>query len=390
MEAKEKEALGNFLLDIDCLNELNPWIDSQNIFEILKMSSMEIRHSNFLAWLLNANEGHSFGDNILKDIVCKLIIDNKDFCEEKGLDIIRASLLDYNSFNIYREREHIDILLVSDKERIVICFENKVFSSEHDNQLERYLNKIEEKYKNYLTLYIYLTPFGEEASIVDWLSLSYDEIIGIIEKNKEKIQLTVEEKVFIDNYINIVRRHIMKDEELMKICSDIYLKHKQALDLIYDNLPDSSYGLFEVLCNECEKLNDDGKIIFVKSESTKSYIRFNTKFMLDILPELSENRKSSWGTKHSWYYEIINKAGKLKLQFVSSSKGLKNEEIIHYKEVFQKMSNRNTKDNWQWKAICLAENLLPDDSLIEDESVGSLALCNALNAVKIFEAQIKL
>jgi len=44
-----EEAIKNFLLDINCLDSLKPWISKINLFDILKILRMEIRHSNILA-----------------------------------------------------------------------------------------------------------------------------------------------------------------------------------------------------------------------------------------------------------------------------------------------------------------------------------------------------
>ena len=44
-----EEALKKFLLDIDCLNELLPWAGKFNLFDVLRISRTEIRHSNMLA-----------------------------------------------------------------------------------------------------------------------------------------------------------------------------------------------------------------------------------------------------------------------------------------------------------------------------------------------------
>lgn len=46
-------ALKNSLLDIECLNPLKEWTNKVNMFEILKISRAEIRHSNMLSWLLD-------------------------------------------------------------------------------------------------------------------------------------------------------------------------------------------------------------------------------------------------------------------------------------------------------------------------------------------------
>ena len=39
----------------------------------------------------------------------------------------------------------------------------------------------------------------------------------------------------------------MQDEELSRVCSEIYYKHKKALDLIFENIPDANNDLFESL-----------------------------------------------------------------------------------------------------------------------------------------------
>lgn len=62
LNAENEKALQDFLLDIDCLDELIPWVAKFNIFDVLKISRTEIRHSNVLAWLLDANENHGLGD----------------------------------------------------------------------------------------------------------------------------------------------------------------------------------------------------------------------------------------------------------------------------------------------------------------------------------------
>src|SRR5690554_1811996 len=48
------------------LHILDITLSSPNIFEILGISSYEIRHSNFLAWLLTPGESHQLGDVFLK------------------------------------------------------------------------------------------------------------------------------------------------------------------------------------------------------------------------------------------------------------------------------------------------------------------------------------
>ncbi|MEG0157094.1 MAG: hypothetical protein RR661_05540 [Anaerovoracaceae bacterium] len=45
MISTEEQALKDFLLDIDCLEQLEDWTDEFNLFEVLRITNMEIRHS---------------------------------------------------------------------------------------------------------------------------------------------------------------------------------------------------------------------------------------------------------------------------------------------------------------------------------------------------------
>ena len=68
-EISDEDAIKKFLLDIECLDPLDEWTNKFNLFDILKITRTEIRHSNLLAWLLNPNENHNLGDCVLKGFV---------------------------------------------------------------------------------------------------------------------------------------------------------------------------------------------------------------------------------------------------------------------------------------------------------------------------------
>ena len=104
-----EEALKKFLLDIDCLNELLPWAGKFNLFDVLRISRTEIRHSNMLAWILNANENHGMGDAYVKALVQKLVANDS----AGRYDVFQLALMDFYSFTVQREWSNIDILLTS-------------------------------------------------------------------------------------------------------------------------------------------------------------------------------------------------------------------------------------------------------------------------------------
>ena len=109
----DEDALKNFLLDIDCLDQLDEWTGKFNMFDILKITRAEIRHSNLLAWLLTPGENHGLNDNVIKGFIQFAITSFSD-----NNDIFDTLLMDFRSFDILREWHHIDVLAISDKEKL--------------------------------------------------------------------------------------------------------------------------------------------------------------------------------------------------------------------------------------------------------------------------------
>jgi len=86
--------------------------------------------------------------------------------------------LDFSNFSVLREWNNIDILLLSQEDRFVICIENKINIGEHSNQLVRYREKVQEifpKEEGYDAIFIYLTPDEALPSDIDtWVPIRAD------------------------------------------------------------------------------------------------------------------------------------------------------------------------------------------------------------------------
>jgi len=68
----DREALEHLVVDNDDLLELEELIGRFNIFDALGIARVEIRHSNFLAWLLDPAESHGQGSIFLKAVLMDL------------------------------------------------------------------------------------------------------------------------------------------------------------------------------------------------------------------------------------------------------------------------------------------------------------------------------
>ena len=152
MELKELRSLYDDLLKDIEFDKLELGLQNPNIFEILKISKTEIRHSNFLSWILNPNGSHQLGDIFLKrflrEVFSSEIFNNINQVDVEGIDL--------SNVEVYREWNNIDLLIKIDN--IVICIENKVLSKESSNQLTKYKKVVENNFPKEKKLFVYLTP----------------------------------------------------------------------------------------------------------------------------------------------------------------------------------------------------------------------------------------
>ena len=69
LEVTDEQALQGFLLDLDCLSALSKWTSRFNIFDVLRATRAEIRHSNMIAWLLDPSGNHGLSDKFLEGLL---------------------------------------------------------------------------------------------------------------------------------------------------------------------------------------------------------------------------------------------------------------------------------------------------------------------------------
>ena len=382
-ELSDDEALKNFLLDIECLNPLAEWTGKFNLFDILKITRTEIRHSNMLAWLLSPNENHGLGDSILRGFVQYVITAFSD-----DADVFKTLLMDFHGFIIQREWQNIDILAISDDEKFVLCIENKIDASEHDNQLNRYRKDVEKTYPDYKRMFIYLSPDGTEASDSDnWCSMSYTDVLSIIENARKKTRLLPDPALLIDNYLDTIRRDIVGDEELTRICLDIYAKHQKALDLIFENRPDKASNLAETIKKWAVDKTAKGEITVDENKCNKAYIRFTTDYMSSIMPE-SETPDSGWNTKNHYYYEVKNIEGNaFYIQLSFSARNMTTEQRTICDKINRHSPAKHKKENWQWR-VCFSSKRCKVKEDSTEEKIFE-ALNEQLKELQGFEGGLK-
>ena len=383
-EESDLAALRAFLLDIDCLTPLNEWTGTFNLFDVLKIARTEIRHSNVLSWLLTPNENHGLGDSILKGFI-QYVVTN--FYDENDPSIFSTLLMDCHDFVIQREWRYIDILATSSEHKFLLAIENKIDSSEHDDQLNRYKKILDTTYPGYKAMYIYLSPSGDESSDPDnWCLMGYQDVLNIIEAERTKKKLLPEVELLVDNYIQTVRRDIVGDENLAKICAEIYAKHQRALDLIYENRPDKAFLLAEIVQAWAKEKTTADEIEVVLDKCSKAMTRFKTGTMSQILPD-SKDTLSGWNTSNYYFYEIRNFEGNAFIVSLAvSSHDIPDDLLEMCNRIIAVFPSKIQKNNWQWRKHFATRKIKVDDELNEEKIYQHLDKC--LNEVKVFEKEL--
>jgi hypothetical protein len=264
-----RRALENFVIDTANLERLEQEFGRINIFEAIGQANRESRHSDFLAYLLAPSESHGFHDDFLRLFLKRALRELP--AETNTISPIELEVWDLEKTVVERERGYIDVLLSNRELKFVVVIENKIHSGEQDGQLASYREFIEQTFSDYRKVYLYLTLEGETPSDPSYIIVSYHTVLDALEQLVRVKQAGGGGDIFvlIDHYLRLVRRRLMVDPELKNLALEIYRKHKDALEFIYECRPDRQNDLR----TEIERLIDAQNIL-EKDNGSKSYILF--------------------------------------------------------------------------------------------------------------------
>jgi hypothetical protein len=195
--------------------------------------------------------------------------------QNANVSAVDIDICSLSEAEIQREWKDIDLLVISEENNFVCAIENKVGASEHSNQLKKYEKIIEAEFKSFEHLFGFLTPEGTEASSPRWASISYSDIKCILDDFVEHYGDSVgnEINMAITHYLTLIKRYVVSDSEVARLCRKIYSKHQKAIDLIIEHRPDIQMFLKDLV----EKLIEAKPDQLKKEHSTKAYIRFTHK-----------------------------------------------------------------------------------------------------------------
>ncbi len=296
MEIENLKSIYDKLLKDEDFDKLDLGLKNPNIFQILRISKNEIRHSNFLSWLLDPNQSHKLGDIFLKRFLREVFSSDKF----GNIDQVDVEGMDLSKVEIQREWKNIDILIKL--ENVVVCVENKVLSKEHSDQLKRYKEIIENQFPNHHQTFVYLTPEGDtsedesdtyEPIYYGFIVESLDRIISVYGES-----LNEQVKNYIKDYITIIKRELMGTDKLTELSKKIYQNHKELFDFIIEHKPEFVDDIRVIMKEEVQKRG------WMLGSENKYYVRWLTPKTQKYI-YYNKDKKNGWNKRESFLFEIV-------------------------------------------------------------------------------------
>ena len=370
-----------FIINNDDLEVLKARTNIFNPLKILKIQDYEIRHSNLMAWLCDPNENHNFDDKFIRRIVLKVILNSEnEQVTSEVKDIYGLQKMNLNDIKVYREKDNIDILLVSELNRLVILIENKIGSSEHSNQLERYLEKVNEDYYGYAIVPILLSLDGVAASNEKYYSASYLDVIETLEFLTINYSERTSTKIldFLSFYITTLKEKYNMDESIKQLCKEIYSENKEVIDLIY------SIG-HEMDTSQAFKNFNDAfpEVILLYNNATDYW------FILNYFKNMKK-MKNGWRAEYPICFWFANYNGKLKITleigpFDNASKRIDFLSLLEQKGVKMR---KNAKEPGRIYTRIYNETKVINDWTDEDELTEAMIKLFSKDAIKSIRKKV--
>jgi hypothetical protein len=343
VEDEAIQALEALIIGNPELDELELLLAEFNIFDALGAVRQELRHSDFLAFLLDPSQNHGLGDAFVTRLLQAVLLAARGaHFPVAPLDLDVWSL---DEITVQREWQHIDILLVHAEHRLAVVIENKVGSEEHSDQLARYHDIVRRSYPAATFFGIYLTPDGEPPTHPEYLPCSYKMVAETIQNLMESRKSTMGEDVrmILRHYHQMLHRHIMSDSQIADLCQRIYRKHQRALDLIFEHRPD----LQAVLSTLLRELVESTPGLRLAS-SSKALVRFVAE-PWETVPWLESS-----ATPTGWllYFEFYNGPNQLTLSlYIGPGPQEKRRRVLDVALAAKAAKPSNEKLGEQWKTL---------------------------------------
>ncbi|MAO15906.1 MAG: hypothetical protein CMH44_03370 [Muricauda sp.] len=367
------------------LHKIKSHLSAFNIFNVLGIQYREIRHSNFVGWLLDPTGSHGFKSNVLEELLKHL--------KSKGL-ISNSELNDYltpdlANTKVVRESEsNIDLFLINEDLSYAITIENKIHSDYSEHQLGDYYEHVERHFPHIKKrIYLTLTPL-ESIRHKDekfthgkkYTNITYKEIIKFLRKC-QGLTKNEDVKVSVNQYISMVEKNLTKTSEEIVIARKIYKKYGNVINFIINNQAD--FSVYQDTMLDVINSLEDGFIISHESaHKNVIYLLPKNQELLDLFyyPE-AESRDGDY--IFSYVLQIKKDSLSMKLAFGPIAESNQKKQIQKVKQdLLSKMQGFKCLNNNKipkletytdtcendYARVCSINLFTEDDLISEDKS----------------------
>lgn len=202
-----------------------------NVAFQLSLTSKELFHSNFLAWLAE--------DKDTTDVFKELL---QNCFGAEGFDFKQ------NDMTVKREYMNFDFCICDNKDsnKVRFVLENKFKSLPYQEQLEEYQEKVETSNKNSEVHYCLLSLAQGYKDFGDWKVVTYEEYAEALRKANESKNNNLFKKELINTYCNFIKTfsdHIK--ESLKEVCDKDIINSDAKWDVLTNH-----QEFCEIRCND--------------------------------------------------------------------------------------------------------------------------------------------
>ena len=295
-----------------------------NVFDAVGMQTQEVKHSAFLAWLMNPSNPHGLKATFLRCFLEQLFEHHNRYEDAAAIPNLKHNrrilkefsgitspdeledFLNADDLTVETEKviidaaSRIDIFLESQKTKTLLLIENKVFTGTHDEQLSRYETKELKHHADFRKILVYLTPNGDmpleyvggkEVYRENWCVCSYETILKIIASLRigGSPENKLRTEILLEDYVKMVNTVVLKNNpELRTLCKEIRSQYKDAIEILL-NYSDNARDVIQYCKERFMQEFPDLKIIDEQRE--RVYFDFVTPSVISFFERHTENPK---------------------------------------------------------------------------------------------------
>ena len=388
--------------------ELKAYYSKTTIFNILKIERNENRHSAFLAWLLDANGSHGLKEEPLRKFLRALAVSETGSIDETLANSFVSGNYSFEKLVVETEKSvetekkgRIDVFVSFDMEtannktHVCVIIENKVYSKEHDEQTEKYLEWARKQDEEPAVIGVFLAPdkienCSADSDVFEFVKFTYEDLLEKVIEPLLCMEMTDKNRWILNDYIlnlgqpakswNDKEDKPEKEDRILAVSSAkrkdfrrLYRKHRVLFDTILicanvdqnNNQINSVFGnkKYQEVCN----LDDTSKALLLGVWNNKDNQQL-IKMTFNNWVEDNRNETETEAKAEDWKTLLGLKSNRFSSFIFNGNRYSTKAQLCH--AIVKYYIDKNPK-------------------VTINELKGTFGICNNKNTVEIYEEAMK-